>query len=93
MVALKTKYGIITANRNFARGVGRIAPRAYHVIGEQTEKENLTVVVSGAQADEIFSFIYHSAQINRPRGGLMYMHSLQRSISYTLPDLPEEEST
>ncbi len=93
MVALKSRYGIITANMNFARGVGRLTPLAYRGIGEQTEKEILTVVVSEAQADEIFTFIYHDANINRPHGGLMYMHPLQQNIPFSLPDIPEEEST
>ncbi len=89
MAALKSGYGIITANMNFARGVGRLTPLAYGGINEQTEKEILTVVVPEAQADEIFSFIYHEAQINRPQGGLMYMQSLQQSIPFSLPEIPE----
>ncbi len=89
MAALKSAYGIITANMNFARGVGRMTPLAYRGIGEQAEKEILTVVVPEAQADEIFSFIYYEAQINRPQGGLMYMQTLQRCIPFSLPDISE----
>ncbi len=93
MAALKSRYGIITANMNFARGVGRLTPLAHRGIGEQTEKEILTVVVSEEQADEIFTFIYHEAHINRPHGGLMYIHPLQQSVPFSLPDIPVEEST
>lgn len=89
---LKSKYGIIAANINFARGAGRRAPAAFRGIGEHAEKEILTVVVTESQADEIFTFIYHTAHINRPHGGLMYMHALQHSLRFELPDLPEEES-
>jgi hypothetical protein len=91
MLSLKSKYGIITSSMNFARGLGRLTPLAYRGIGENTEKEILTVVVSESQADEIFTFIYHEAPINRPHGGLMYMHPLQQSIPFVLPDLPGEE--
>ena len=93
MVALKSKYGIITANMSLARGIGRFIPHTSRGIGEQTEKEILAVVVPETQADEIFTFIYHDARINRPHGGLMYMHPLRQSLSCTLPDLPEEEAT
>jgi nitrogen regulatory protein PII len=93
MVALKSKFGIITANINFARGLGRLTPLAYRGIGEHTEKEILTVVVPEAQADEIFTFIYHEAHINRPHGGLMYMYPLQQCIPFSLPHLQEEGST
>ncbi len=89
---LKSKYGIIAANINFARGAGRRAPAAFRGIGEHAEKEILTVVVTESQADEIFTFIYHAAHINRPHGGLIYMHALQHSLRFELPDLPEEES-
>ena len=93
MAALKSRYGIITANTNFARGVGRLTPLAHRGVGEQTEKEVLTVVVSESEAEEVFTFIYHEAHINRPHGGLMYIHPLQQSIPFSLPDRPEEEST
>ncbi|HDZ61898.1 MAG TPA: hypothetical protein ENH40_01975 [Nitrospirae bacterium] len=92
MQALKSKLGIITANMNFARGEGKLTPHAYRGIGEQTEKEILNVVVSEAQAEEVFTFIYHEANINRPHGGLIYMHELQHSIPFALPALPEEKS-
>ena len=91
MLALKSQYGIITANMHFARGVGKLTPRSRWGIGEQTEKEILVVTVPEEQADEIFTFIYDEAHINRPHGGLMYMHPLQKSLALTLPDLPEEE--
>ena len=42
-------------------------------------------------ADEIFEHVYHKAEINRPHGGLMYMHDLTMSTKYILPDLPEEQ--
>ena len=35
----------------------------------------------------------HAADINRPHGGIMYMHGLKRTSEYTLPDLPDEEKS
>jgi nitrogen regulatory protein PII len=88
---LKTEKGILTANINNARGVGKITPLAYRgIIGSQSEKEILTVVVPVDQADELFEYIYDKANINRPHGGLMYMHALPKSTRFTLPDIPDE---
>lgn len=89
---LKEEKGIVTANVNTARGVGKLTPLAYRGVGEQTEKEVLTVAVPGEDADEIFGFIYDEARIGRPHGGLMYMSNLDQISVYSLPkDLPEEE--
>ena len=90
--SLKDEKGIITANINTARGVGKLTPLAYRGVGEQSEKEILTVAVPGEKADEIFRFIYDEANIDRPHGGLIYIHSLDSVSAYSLPeDLPEEE--
>lgn len=88
--ALKSDKGIIATNVNNARGVGKITPLAYRGIGGQSEKEIINIVVEEDQADEIFEYIYHKADINRPHGGLMYMCQLQKATPFTLPDLPDE---
>ena len=88
---LKEVFGIMTTNISNARGVGKITPLAYRGIAGQSEKEILSVAVAAAIADEIFEFIYQEADINRPHGGIMYMHTLQRSTAFELPEIPEEK--
>ena len=89
--SLKGEKGIITANVNTARGLGKLTPLAYRGVGEQTEKEVLTVAVSGEDADEIFGFIYDEVGIEKPHGGLIYMSNLDCASAYSLPeDLPDE---
>jgi len=89
---LKETKGIVTANVNTARGVGKLTPLAYRGVGEQSEKEILTVSVTNEDADEIFGFIYDEAGIGRPHGGLIYMSNLDYASDYLLPeDLPEED--
>lgn len=88
---LKTEKGIITANVDSARGMGKLTPLAYRGVGEQTEKEILNVVVRADLSDELFEYIYHVANINRPHGGLIYLCKLQQATAYSLPDLPDEE--
>ena len=88
---LRKEKGITTANFNYARGIGKLTPMKYRGVGEQSEKEILTVVVDEAQGDEIFEYIYNVAEINRPHGGLMYMHSLSLSSEYILPATLQDE--
>ena len=89
--ALESEKGIVTANVNNARGVGKLTRSANRRLGDQTEKQVLTIVVPEDRADEIFEFVYHQAQIGRPHGGLMYMCVLGPATPFVLPDLPEEE--
>jgi hypothetical protein len=88
---LTLEKGITTADIHYARGVGRITPLSHRGIGETSEREILTVSVPAEQAEELFEFLYLTAEINRPHGGMMFMHSLIAATSFQLPDLPEEE--
>ena len=87
---LKHEKGIITANVSNARGLGKLTHHLHRRLGDQTEKQILTVVVPDDRADEIFEFIYHEARIDRPHGGLIYVTGLDRATPFVLPDLPEE---
>lgn len=90
--SLKEEKGVITANINTARGLGKLTPLAYRGVGEQSEKEILTVAVASEIADEVFEYIFDEARIDRPHGGLIYMSSLDSISAYSLPeDLPEEK--
>ena len=88
---LKEVHGIMTSNISNARGVGKITPLAYRGIAGQSEKEILSIAVSANNADEIFEFIYHEAHIDQPHGGIMYMHALQKTTEYSLPEVAEEK--
>ena len=88
---LKNEKHIVTANVSNARGLGKLAHHSHRRLGDQSEKQILTVVVPDDRADEIFEFLYHEAQIDRPHGGLVYMSTLERATAFVLPDLPEEE--
>lgn len=89
---LKQEYGLISANFNHARGSGRLSPLTQRGVGEQTEKEILTVVVDKKQAEEIFDFIFFTAEINRPHGGMIFQNALALATHYQIPEeLPEEK--
>lgn len=84
---LQEDKGIIEAGVNSARGMGKLTPLTHRGMGEQSEKDILNVVVSADEADEIFAYLYETARINRPHGGLIYMTSLGYTTPFVLPDL------
>ena len=86
---LKDEKGIIEASMNSARGMGKLTPLAHRGVGEQTEKDILNVIVSAAEADEIFEYLFDIARIDRPHGGLIYMTVLGHATPFVLPDLPQ----
>jgi nitrogen regulatory protein PII len=88
---LKKEKGIIAANVESARGMGHLTPEAHRGAGEQAEKDMLNVIIDAAEADALFEYIYETAEINKPHGGLLFMSRLQRATHYSLPDLPDED--
>lgn len=91
MRTLIREHGLTAVDVHYARGHGRLTPMRYRGIEETAEKEVLTVAVPIERADAIFGLIYEQAEINRPHGGLMYMHPLLATTPHSLPDLPEEQ--
>ena len=89
--ALRDNHNIITANVTHARGSGRMTPLAWRGVGESTEKDVMTVIVDQNISEEIFDFIYTTAGIDQPHGGILYQYPLARSTEYELPDVPFEE--
>ena len=62
-------------------------PMARRGIGEQTEKEMLTVVIVPAEkADEIFAYIYELAEIGEPHHGIIFQSDLLHASDYQLPE-------
>ena len=91
LAAVRERFDIHASNVNNARGVGRITRMKDRGIGGQSEKEILTVVVDKARADEVFEFIFETAEVNRPHGGIVYMSALHAATLFALPDVPEED--
>ncbi|MDQ6964297.1 MAG: hypothetical protein Q9M13_05180 [Mariprofundales bacterium] len=89
MQQLKEQFNIITSNFNYARGIGKSTPLMLRGMGEQAEKEILSVVVEQQIADEVFEFIFIAAGLDQPHAGIVFMHPLQKSSRYTLPDIPD----
>lgn len=82
-------YGLTTANFYYSRGsdVGDPIDRSGMPI--QTQKEIVTVVVSGKNADEMFEFVIDHGRIDRPNGGFVYMAELRKSVPFVLPEIKD----
>lgn len=89
--ALREKFGLQTLNHHFARGIGKSSPLVRRGIGEKTEKVVLSVVVDSRSANKVFEFLYHAAEINRPRGGLIFMNSVH-SVAFETMEIPENDA-
>jgi hypothetical protein len=88
---LRKDHGVKTGNINMARGAGMYNPLDKRGVGEQTEKEMLSVVVPAGQADDVFAYIYEMAKINEPHHGIILQSDLLCASLYSLPkDLAEE---
>jgi len=52
----------------------------------------ITVVVTEAEADAVFDFIYKTAEMDRPGGGMVLMDRLSGATPFRLPDGVPDES-
>lgn len=69
---------VIMANKSNARG------SSYTTDFTWVEMEILEVIVDASQADAIFAYLYHEAEVGHPHGGLIFQHALSQSSQYTL---------
>jgi hypothetical protein len=81
---LSLEMGIHSSNVSTGRGRGA-GPIGN--IGVWDEIDTLAIVVPAERADEIFSYIYHAAELDRPRGGIMYQHAVGPATQFTMPDI------
>jgi hypothetical protein len=52
----------------------------------RVERDIVSVVVEAEQADEVFDWLYHEAEVGTKEGRFLYMTRLDRSTPFTLPD-------
>jgi len=83
LLALHEAYADIHILMHFARGIGRRKTTALSGFGNQGERDVLEIIVPENQADAVFEFLFQTANINQPRGGIMYMHALMQSSNST----------
>ncbi len=88
---LHRELGIDSAVFNHARGQG-IGTGYRRRAGFHEEREVVSALVPAEAADEIFTALYHFAEMGQPHNGLIFMTYSRRAIPLALPDIPEEEA-
>ena len=90
--ALKQR-NIIRANSINCRGFASLAEvDNKDKLPEPRFVKLIEVIVSEAEADEVFDFIYEEAGIGEPAAGTIFMTALLGSSQYSLPEnIPDEE--
>ncbi|MBF0247188.1 MAG: hypothetical protein HQL36_03820 [Alphaproteobacteria bacterium] len=81
---LRDEMGVDSANVTTGRTRGLVESISY---GEWSEVDILSVVTSRDKADEVFDFLFDAADIDHPKGGLMYMGRLDLNTMFTLPEI------
>lgn len=92
--SLRQDRGITTANSTACRSVAFLhRARAKRGRTPPSEMARMVHVLAGdAEADALFGFIYETAKIDRPGGGIVLMSRPILSTSYQLPPgLNDEE--
>ena len=85
--ALVDEKNIHAGTFHYGRGVGRDFHIKDRGVGEQQEREILEVVVSSEEADELFEFMFFSADIDKAHGGMIYVTSMTRSSPMRMPEI------
>ena len=85
---LRRALGVDSVVFHHARGLGIGTNRKS---GFHEEREIVEALVPAEDAEATFAEIYHSAELNRPHNGLIFMTRCRRGIPIELPDLPDEE--
>ena len=60
-------------------------------VADSFDVEEFFVVVSADQAENIFDFIFHFCELDKPNMGMIRLNKLSRSTVHTLPDRSAEE--
>ena len=94
MHQLKNDKGITRVDSIACRGVNNLqqVKTRSGKLPEPTLYRLLLVIVSEEQADDVFDFIYHTAQINQPGRGVLLQTTLLGATLYSIPsDVADEK--
>jgi len=60
-------------------------------VADSFDVEEFFVIVAADQAENIFDFIYHFCDLDKPNMGMIRLNKLSRSTIHTLPDYVDAE--
>ncbi|MDH5756144.1 MAG: hypothetical protein OEZ55_05705 [Nitrospinota bacterium] len=85
MKKLREEKGLTAMSFHHARGAGR-SGRSRHGLGHYVENHVITIAVDEEQAEDVFNFIYVTANIGDDHNGLLMMEKLHMLSPFTLPE-------
>lgn len=91
---LRKEKNILTAHQITCRGmgaVGRSGPGRRLRSQAPKSLRLLTIVVEEERADEIFEFVFHKAEVDKPMGGIVFMGALDGATAFLVPEGVEDE--
>ena len=62
-------------------------------VADSFDVEEFFVVVAADQAENVFDFIYHFCNLDKPNMGMLRLNKLNRSTIYSLPDEDAEDAS
>ncbi len=86
-------FGIQAMVNHFSRGFGRSSPLGTQKLGQQTEKVIISVIVDKKQVDEVFAYIFHTAGLDQPHGGIIYVTAIQQAVISPLAEVQDDNSS
>jgi len=95
MHQLKNEKDITRVQSVACRGVNKLqeAKTRSGKLPEPALYRMLSIIVSEAQADDIFNFIYHTVKIGQQGHGLLIQATLLSTTAYSMPeDVADEKS-
>lgn len=90
MEKLREQKGVTAMSFHHARGAGRSGAKRQG-LGHYVENHIVTIAISAEQAEDVFEFIYHEANIGEDHNGLLTMEKLAKFTPYVLPEEKEEK--
>tara|TARA_B100000900_G_scaffold413852_1_gene438846 strand:- start:943 stop:1341 length:399 start_codon:yes stop_codon:yes gene_type:complete len=62
-------------------------------VADSFDVEEFFVVVAADQAENVFNFIYHFCDLDKPNMGMLRLNKLSRSTIHSLPDEDTEDAS
>lgn len=94
MRQLRKEKAVTRAESIACRGVNNLqsAKTRLGKLPEPTLYRTLTIIVTEAEADDVFDFVYEKAQIGQPGRGLLTQTTILGATRYVMPnDVAEEK--
>ncbi|WP_405235149.1 hypothetical protein [Lentisalinibacter orientalis] len=92
MERLRREHDVNRADSVLVRGVAALqeAKTRRGRLPESSLARLVTILVAASEAHEVFDYVYVTARIGRPGGGVAILDRLSGATVYRLPSAPEE---